>query len=320
MIHIDFLQHGMEALPDGWMNISIAQLETLAAQLSPDSEYIDWKTFLLQSCHPWCQPSQAQLLETLEEFKKADVLNTGTVTREQFEQVPLWYSNDQRVPSPEDPTEPSPYNRTLHIQRLFFDIFADTAAIPPLLDYTNMLLYFSVDANFLNGFFRALSVASANHMPRPKPAEVETSKRDVETMKEVVENMTGEDLTLGPRHIEPSLGPPEEGVPVSAVSATVPLSALVQVLHHGQPSLGDSHRFSVTSDPEDTFGQERLAAVYRELGSEELEPVSFYTLIQHPIIQDCLSLCHRYKAPDFSNVFTAPAILPTDNDAHSIMS
>lgn len=26
MIHINFLQHGMEALPDGWMNISIAQV------------------------------------------------------------------------------------------------------------------------------------------------------------------------------------------------------------------------------------------------------------------------------------------------------
>ncbi|XP_041476082.1 sperm flagellar protein 2-like isoform X2 [Lytechinus variegatus] len=325
------LTHGMEALPDGWMNISIAQLETLAVQLSPDSEYIDWKTFLLQSCQPWLQPSQAQLLETLEEFKKADVLNSGTVTREQFEQVPLWYSYEQRAVSPEDPTEPRPYNRTLYIQRLFFDIFADNNAIPPVLDYTNMLLYFSIDANYLNGFFRALSVASGKHMPRPKPVEVEPTKRDIETMKEmqqtivnqhgkVVETLTGEDLILGPRHIEPSLGPPEEGVPVSAVTATVPLSALVRVLHHGQPSLGDSHRFSVTSDPEDTFSQERLAAVYRELGSEELEPVPFYTLIQHPIIQDCLSLCHRYKAPDFSSVFTAPAVLPSDNDAQSIMS
>ena len=70
----------------------------------------------------------------------------------------------------------------------------------------------------------------------------------------------------------------------------------LQVFHHGQPTLGDSHRFSVTSDPEDTFSQERLAGVYRELGNDDLDPVPFFTLIEHPIILDCLSMCHRYKA------------------------
>ncbi|XP_072172673.1 sperm flagellar protein 2-like [Diadema setosum] len=314
------LTHGMEALPDGWMNVSISQLETLAGQLSPDSEYIDWRTFLLQACHPWPQPSQAQLLATLEEFRKADVLGTGTLTREQFEQVPLWYCNDQPPPTPEDPSEPRPFNRISHIQRLYFDIFADTSQVPPVLDYSNMLLYFSIDHEALNGFFRALSVASGKHMPRPKPIDPNHTKAELETMKEVVETMTGEDLIMGTGPIEQSLGRPEEGILPVALTATVPLAALVQVLHHGQPSLGDSHRFSVTSDPEDTFSQERLAAVYRELGSEELEPVPFFTLIEHPIIQDCLSLCHRYKAPDFSLVFTAPVILPSDNDAHSIMS
>jgi hypothetical protein len=105
----------------------------------------------------------------------------------------------------------------------------------------------------------------------------------------------------------------------------VELKALVQVLHHGRPTLGDSHRFSVTSDPEDTFSPERLASVYRELGDSRLGPVSFFTLVDHPIVQDCLAMCHRYKTPDLRPVFTAATVPTTttimvDNDATSVMS
>ncbi len=93
-----------------------------------------------------------------------------------------------------------------------------------------------------------------------------------------------------------------------------------QVLHHGQPTLGDSHRFSVTSDPEDTFSQERLASVYRELGDNKLSPVPFFRLLDHPIIQDCLSMCHRYKTPDLRSVFTITVTTIAVDDANSIMS
>ena len=53
--------------------------------------------------------------------------------------MPLWYNNDQRVPTPEDPTEPRPYDRISHIQQLYFDIFADDSFIPPVVDYTDMV-------------------------------------------------------------------------------------------------------------------------------------------------------------------------------------
>ena len=42
--------------------------------------------------------------------------------------------------------------------------------------------------------------------------------------------------------------------------------------------------------------QERLAGVYQELGSENLEPVLFSSLVEHPIIQDIVSSLHTYKA------------------------
>ena len=33
-----------------------------------------------------------------------------------------------------------------------------------------------------------------------------------------------------------------------------------------------------------------------ELGAEETEAVPFHLLCQHPIIQDCMHLCQRFKA------------------------
>ena len=44
---------------------------------------------MLQVAQPWPEPSQAQLLETLQGFRDADSVGTGTATREQFEQVGL---------------------------------------------------------------------------------------------------------------------------------------------------------------------------------------------------------------------------------------
>ncbi|XP_071799466.1 sperm flagellar protein 2-like isoform X1 [Asterias amurensis] len=317
------LTHGTEALPDQWMSLNLNQLEQLATILSPDSEYIDWRTFMLQIAQPFTQPSQAQLLVTLQCFKKVDSLGLGTLTREQFDQVPLWYTSDPRPPTPEDPSIPLPFDRTAHVQRMFFDIFADSTLMPPVLDYTNMLLYFSVDQDALNGFFRALSVVSGKHMPRPQLEEAEPTEKQLDqlsVMKEVVEVLAGQEVRLQDKKVEPSLGLPEEGIPPSALQATVDLNALVQVLHHGQPTLGDSHRFSVTSDPEDTFSQERLASVYRELGDNKLSPVPFFRLLDHPIIQDCLSMCHRYKTPDLRSVFTIPVTTIAIDDANSIMS
>ena len=54
-------------------------------------------------------------------------------------QVELWYTAASRLPTPDDPSAPLPFDRTTHIQRLFFDIFADENCEPPMLDYKNMV-------------------------------------------------------------------------------------------------------------------------------------------------------------------------------------
>ena len=63
----------------------------MAAHLSPDGEYIDWRTLILATAHPWPRPSQSDLLDTLKRFTDMDQKHTGFVTREQFERVSILF-------------------------------------------------------------------------------------------------------------------------------------------------------------------------------------------------------------------------------------
>ncbi len=65
------------------------QLDLLTTQLSPDGEYVDWRSFLLAASRPWPVPSQSDLLDTLQKFQEMDQQGTGAVTREQFERVSI---------------------------------------------------------------------------------------------------------------------------------------------------------------------------------------------------------------------------------------
>ena len=41
--------------------------------------------------------------------------------------------------------------------------------------------------------------------------------------------------------------------------------------------------------------QDRLSGVFMELGVTETESLPFFVLYQHPIIEDCIHICKRYK-------------------------
>ena len=57
---------------------------------------------------------------------------------------------------------------------------------------------------------------------------------------------------------DPSPPPPYPAdIPDEAVNAKVPMEALYRVLHHGESASGDSHRFSVQADPEDSTSRVR---------------------------------------------------------------
>lgn len=310
------LTHGSENLPEMWSNLlqDPEKLEMMCNQLSPDGEFIDWRVFLLAASQPWPQPTQTDLLDTLERFKVMDQQSTGCVTREQYEQVELWFQPVSKPISPENPSDPYSYDRLGNLQHGFFEMFANHNVEPSQLDYVTFLLYFSAAQDSYEGFLRALSVASGVHMPRLRAKDSQTAEKTVSRPVSAVSlgevsvelQAAGGDVTV----------PPQEDVPDAAMNAKVPLDALDKVLHHGQSQAGDSHRFSVTADPEDACSRERLAGVYQEFGSDESAPVLFSSLIEHPIIQDITSTFHTFKSIDLGSILTHAAA--DAMDSHSV--
>ncbi|XP_052777050.1 sperm flagellar protein 2-like isoform X2 [Mya arenaria] len=273
--------HGMEQLPDIWLNVSPQQIQDIANGCSSDNEYVDWRRFLIALAQPIPTPTQSNLLETLGRFKEMDQKSTGFVTREQYDRMDLWFS----------PSDSNGYNRLSMLKASLFDIFANHGRIPPVVDYIGMLLYFSAAGSSQEGFMRALSVSAGTHMPRllkspPKPQDI--------LSPEIPEDL--EDV---------SPMPPPEDIPSEAIDAVVPLDALYRVLHHGETPKGDSHRYSVTADPEDATSRERLASVYQELGNDNLESVPFKVLVEHPLIQDVINACKTFKSLDLKTILSS---------------
>uniref|UniRef100_X1Z7B7 Calponin-homology (CH) domain-containing protein n=1 Tax=Capitella teleta TaxID=283909 RepID=X1Z7B7_CAPTE len=289
------LTHGTGEIPDIWLNVTQEKLESLSSQLSTTGEYIDWRAFLLQAAYPWPNPTQADLLDTLQRFKDMDQKSSGCVSREQFDRVDLWFrDNPTPPPSSEDPGEALPFNRLYHLKKAFFDIFADHTSEPASLNYVNMLMYFSFSPEAQEGFLRALSVAAGTHMPR--------------LSKKKLMSRTGSQISVGGASVdgehERSNLYEREDIPESAQEAEVPLDALDRVLHQGQAMRGDSHRFSVATEPDDVYSRERLAGVYQELGAEGADVIKFSVLMEHPIMQDIVNSLNTYKALDIKTMLT----------------
>jgi hypothetical protein len=73
----------------------------------------------------------------------------------------------ERPPTPDDPSQPRPFNREHHLKQFWFDLFAlDDHGT--LLPYEDMLLYLAAVPNPLHGFCRALAVAERTPMPTLK--------------------------------------------------------------------------------------------------------------------------------------------------------
>lgn len=73
----------------------------------------------------------------------------------------------ERPLTPEDPSQPRPYNREYHLKQFWFDLFS-LDENGSLLPYEDMLLYMASVPNPLHGFCRALSVAERTPMPTLK--------------------------------------------------------------------------------------------------------------------------------------------------------
>uniref|UniRef100_F7AB98 Sperm flagellar 2 n=1 Tax=Monodelphis domestica TaxID=13616 RepID=F7AB98_MONDO len=289
------LNLGTNHIPKAWLHLILSELQELTSLLVVNSEFVDWRRFLLVVSQPWPLPSEEELLETLNRFKAIDEDEKGTVTWEQYEQVGLWFTGDLNIEVPEDPNEPLPYNRPAHLIMFFFDLFADFQKDPPELDYLNMLLYFACHPNPVEGVYRALSLAIGTHVFRKYetiavPMEYVTPAYYTDTTIEElpeVEEVVKEDKE-------------KIIVPEFSNKETISIPMLLKIFQRKKETQ-DNHRFFEEEKQENVFS-EVFQKVYRVVGSKNLEPVEVAVLLKHPFMQDLISTYKEYKFPDIKGI------------------
>ncbi|XP_048450235.1 sperm flagellar protein 2-like [Rhincodon typus] len=112
------LDLGTHQLPDQWSSISYSQVLDIARMLTPESDLLDWRRFLLSAAQPWPYPSLAELLDTKRRFQAVDFAETGFVTKEQYDQVELWFQGEAELKLPDDPTAPLPFQRLKQLKQV----------------------------------------------------------------------------------------------------------------------------------------------------------------------------------------------------------
>ena len=75
------------------------QLQDVCTLLSLETEFIDWRRFLLAAAQPWPPASKLDLLLTLERCREVDTTLLGRLTRDEFDQVCFTTANASKVKS-----------------------------------------------------------------------------------------------------------------------------------------------------------------------------------------------------------------------------
>lgn len=84
----------------------------------------------------------------------------------------------------------------------------------------------------------------------------------------------------------------------------VSIDALYRVFHHGERQRGDTHRFAQTEDPEDFMSYQRIKTIFCELNEDDdSRSAMFSKLIAHPVLCEMISICNKFRAPDFRTIF-----------------
>uniref|UniRef100_A0A8C8VQB0 Sperm flagellar 2 n=1 Tax=Pelusios castaneus TaxID=367368 RepID=A0A8C8VQB0_9SAUR len=297
------LNLGTNNLPDVWMHLTVSDLQNLASTLTVNSELIDWRRFLLTAAQPWPVPTLIQLLKTLHSFKTIDEAGSGFVTEEYYNQVGLWFEGTEELKIPENPIDPLPFNRLEHLIMFFFILFADARKDPLQLDYIKMLLYFASHPDAVEGVYRALSIATGTYIHRGKevtppnvvkcdylnharPLTAESSYRNAF----FPQSLSHIDMLIK----EESLVEKEE-IPYCTDEGRISMTSLLRVFKHEGSKAVDNHRFSGQQNAGNY--NKHFIKIYKELGSEDLKPISVTVLLKHPFIQDLINNYQGYKLP-----------------------
>ncbi|KAM6224376.1 sperm flagellar protein 2 [Rhynchocyon petersi] len=302
------LNLGANNFPSSWLHLTLPDLQELTSSLIVNSEFVDWRKFLLVVSLPWPNPLEEELLETLRRFQNVDQEQLGMVSFEQYMQVGLWFTGDEEIKIPENPLEPLPFNRQEHLIEFFFRLFADYGSNPPLLDYTQMLLYFACHPDSIEGVYRALSVATGTHIFRrtktPSPIVEKnlsfTIISPLEGLTEPEENVREEkELKEDER---------EEEIPGNANATQISIETLLKVFRGGVDAQ-DCDRFASRLNTENIY-YEHFVKIFHDLGAKNLAPIEMRALLQHPFIQDLISTYSDYKIPDIKVILQRSENIP----------
>ncbi|XP_077616298.1 sperm flagellar protein 2 [Crocuta crocuta] len=293
------LNLGTNNFPSSWMHLTQTELQELTSLLIINSEFVDWRKFLLVISMPWPIPLEEELLETLQRFKAVDEEQLGTITFEQYMQAGLWFTRDEDLKIPENPLEPLPFNRQEHLIEFFFRLFADYEKDPPQLDYTQMLLYFACHPDAVEGVYRALTVAIGTHVFQPTKtptviAEKTSFFTDMSPIEEYPE-LEGKFMSEE-RELREEKEEKEEEIPENANTEKISMERLLKVFRGGK-EVQDANRFTSHLQIENT-DSENFVKVFQDLGAKNLEPVRVAVVLKHPFIQDLISSYSDYKIPD----------------------
>ncbi|XP_053770233.1 sperm flagellar protein 2 isoform X1 [Desmodus rotundus] len=293
------LNLGTNNLPSSWMHLTRPELQELTSLLTVNLDFVDWRKFLLVASLPWPIALEEELLETLQRFKAVDEEESGTITFQQYMQAGLWFTGDEDIKIPEDPFEPLPFNRPGHLIEFFFRLFADFEEDPPLLDYTQMLLYFACHPDPVEGVYRALSVATGTHIFRPIKTSTVTAEEtysftDMSPTQECPE--TEGSSVSEKRELRGEREAKEEEIPADANTEKISMETLLQVFRGGNEGQGANQPASTLR--RQNIYSENFIKVFQDLGAKNLEPMEVALLLKHPFIEDLISSYPDYKIPD----------------------
>ncbi|KAM5264410.1 LOW QUALITY PROTEIN: sperm flagellar protein 2-like [Ctenodactylus gundi] len=298
------LNLGTNNLPSSWMYLSQSDLQELTSLLTVNSEFVDWRKFLLVAAMPWPLPSEEELLRTLQRFKEVDEEQTGTVTFEQYMQAGLWFTGYEVIKIPEDPLEPLPFKRHEHLIQFFFRLFADYQKDPPSLDYTQMLLYFGCHPDAVEGVYRALSVAVGTHIFRqaeimmPAGKDFSRGMSPTEEIPELDEDAAREEKKL--KEKTDVWEQKTEEIPENINTEKISMETLMSVFR-GRDEAQEATRF-VSHPKIENIYSEGFIKTFKDLDAKNLEPIEIALLLKHLFIQDLIANYSDYKIPDIKAI------------------
>ena len=140
---IDLFSSG-ECLPEAWLNMSYAHIESMVSKHMFDSKYINCASVVFSAMYPLPMPSKVELLEALSQFKGIDRDGTGKIDMSSYAQTMLWFGSDL-------PVGPAEFHREGNLKVLIFTLFCDEDFF---LDYFYVLLMFCHDFSPIEGLMK----------------------------------------------------------------------------------------------------------------------------------------------------------------------